>query len=40
MWLFDSFEYLRFEITLLETAEGGTRAEISRDDPLPSVAPG
>jgi len=40
MWLFDSFEYLRFEITLLETAEGGTRAEISRDDPSPSVAPG
>jgi len=35
--VFDSFEYLRFEITLLETAKGGTRAEISRDDPLPSV---
>ena len=33
-------EYLRFEITLLETAEGGTRAEISRDGPLPSVRSG
>jgi hypothetical protein len=24
--VFDSFEYLRFEITLLETTEGGTRS--------------
>jgi len=24
--VFDSYRYLRFEITLLETAEGGTRS--------------
>jgi hypothetical protein len=31
---------MRFEITLLETTEGGTRSCISRDDPLSSVTSG